>query len=55
MPLLSFRLTLLVSALKKSFDWSLWEAELNVAVEEHERKSALIRKAVKKEKNKTRY
>jgi hypothetical protein len=46
MPLPSYRPTSLVSVLGRIFDWNLWLAEPNVAVEEYERKRALITRVI---------
>jgi hypothetical protein len=43
MPPLSYRPTSLVSVLRRTSDWNLWLAELDVAEEEFAGKSALIR------------
>jgi hypothetical protein len=50
MPLPSYRPTSLVSVLGRVSDWNLWLAEPNVAVEEYERKRALITRVIEENK-----
>jgi hypothetical protein len=50
MPPLSYRPTSLVSVLRRLSDLNLWLVELDVAEEEFERKSALIKEVARKTK-----
>jgi hypothetical protein len=55
MPPLSYRPTSLVSVLRRTSDWNLCLAELDVAEEEFAGKSALIREVVGKKKKEIEY
>jgi hypothetical protein len=52
---LSSRPTSLVSVLRRTSDWNLWLAELDVAEEEFAGKSALIKGVVRKKKKEIEY
>lgn len=53
MPPLSYRPTSLVSVLRRTSDWNLWLAELDVAEEEFAGKSALIKGVAREKKKET--